>query len=366
MIGVHPLKQILFLTRRLWDHAGTPLHIRKTFLSILKCGTIALGAEVYVSATERKIVYHTCKSRFCPSCGQRATNVWQEELDATLPDMPYVGITLTIPSELWPIVQENRHVLHGMPTIAAEAIKLWAKARYGVAVHIIVVQQTFGGFLNFHPHLHVLVSAGGLQVAHNRWIPKLSYDERELMRSWRYAVLAFFAEALKKKLVRSDVFGKPLMDELEVQQKREWHLFVSAAMSKAHFLQYAGRYVRRPPIARHRLSILSNRTIEYLAKDTRNTGFVPLRFSTDKFVHILKQHVPQARRHNMRYFGLLAPRSMARTSSAVFALLGQRKRPKPARFNWASLLLKSFGRDPLIDSQGERMCWVGQLNPTQT
>src|SRR6476646_3145536 len=171
MTGVHPLKRILFLTRNLSDHVGTPLNVRTTFLSILNCGTIALGAEVYVPATERKIVYHTCKSRFCPSCGQRATNVWQEELDTTLPDMPYVGMTLTIPSELWPIVQENGHLLHGMPTMAAEAIKLWAKARYGVAVHIIVVQQTFGGFLNFQPHLHVLVSAGGLQVDHNRWIP---------------------------------------------------------------------------------------------------------------------------------------------------------------------------------------------------
>jgi hypothetical protein len=186
------------------------------------------------------------------------------------------------------------------------------------------------------------------------------------MRAWRYAVLALFAEALKKKLIRSDVFGKLLMDELEIQHKREWHLFVSPEMSKPHFLQYAGRYIRRPPIARHRLSILSNRTIEYLAKDTRNNGFVTRRFSTEKFVHILEQHVPLARRHNMRYFGLLAPRSVARTSSAVFMLLGQRKRPKPPRPDWASLLLKSFGKDPLIDSQGERMCWVSQLNPTQS
>jgi len=178
--------------------------------------------------------------------------------------------------------------------------------------------------------------------------------------------IGLFRRALEKKVVRSDVFGKPLMDELKIQHKREWHFFISPEMSKAHFLQYAGRYIRRPPIARHRLSILSNRTVEYLAKDTRNTEFVPLRFSAEKFVHILKQHVPQARRHNMRYFGLFAPRSMTRTSSAVFALLGQRKRPKPAQLNWASLLLKSFGRDPLIDSQGERMCWVGQLSPTKT
>jgi hypothetical protein len=55
----HPLKQFLIATRNLWDRAGTPRHIRKTFLSIIKCGTIALGATVYASSTQRKLVYYT-------------------------------------------------------------------------------------------------------------------------------------------------------------------------------------------------------------------------------------------------------------------------------------------------------------------
>jgi len=60
------------------------------------------------------------------------------------------------------------------------------------------VQQTFGGFLNFVPHLHVLVSAGGLMESRNRWIHHLKYDERELMCAWRYAVVAFLSEARKR------------------------------------------------------------------------------------------------------------------------------------------------------------------------
>jgi len=109
---------------------------------------------------------------------------------------------------------------------------------------------------------------------------------------------------------------------LKVQHKREWHVFITHAMSKAHFLYYAGRYIRRPPIARHRLNIVNDRTVEYLAKDTRNDRFQTLRFSTEKFLRILMQHVPDARRHGMRYFGLLAPRSITRTLAAVFMLLG--------------------------------------------
>jgi hypothetical protein len=362
MISQHPLKQFLGLSREQWDHPGTPAHVRGSFLSILNCGTVALGAEVYASATERKLVYHTCKSRFCPSCGQRATEAWQEELEAVLPDIPYVGMTLTVPKEFWPILRENRDLLHGIPAMAAEAIQLWAKARYRVRIFVVVVQQTFGGFLNFHPHLHMMVSAGGLQESKNRWIHRLAYDEGGLMRAWRYAVIAFLAEAVKKKVLKPTLFGKDLMNMFMVQHKREWHVFITHAMSKAHFLEYAGRYIRRPPIARHRLKIVKDATVEYLAKDTRNERFQPLRFSSQKFLHILMQHLPSPRRHGMRYFGLLAPRSI-RMLAAVFMLLGQKRRPKPTRLDWASLRLKCFGKDPLVDDRGERMHWVGRLSP---
>jgi hypothetical protein len=271
-------------------------------------------------------------------------------------------MTLTIPEEFRPILQENRDLLHGIPAMAAEAIQLWAKARYGVRILVVVVQQTFGGFLNFHPYLHVMVSAGGLQECKNRWIHRLAWDERGLMRAWRYAVIAFLAEALKKKVLKPTLFGKDLMNIFEIEHKREWHVFITREMSKAHFLQYAGRYIRRPPVARHRLKIFKDATVEYLAKETRNDRFQPLRFSSEKFLHVLMQHLPSPRRHGMRYFGLLAPRSI-RMLAAVFMLLGQKRRPKPTRLDWASLRLKCFGKDPLVDDRGERMHRVGRLSP---
>lgn len=70
---------------------------------MIECGTIALGAEVYASETELKLVFHTCKSRFCTSCGQRATEDWQQDMAAILPNVLYTGITLTMPAELRPM-----------------------------------------------------------------------------------------------------------------------------------------------------------------------------------------------------------------------------------------------------------------------
>src|SRR6476620_2841808 len=208
----HPIKRILIETRPRWDRETVSANVRENFSKIIDCGTVALGAEIYASGTETKLVFHTCKSRFCTSFGQRATEAWQEDLEAILPTVPYIGITLTMPMEFRTILQQNRHLLHGIPAMGAEAIMQWAKARYGVRLLVIVVQQTFGGFLNFVPHLHVMVSAGGLQESKSRWIHRIKWEKEELMRAWRYAVIAFLAEACKRSVLKSSLSCEMLFE----------------------------------------------------------------------------------------------------------------------------------------------------------
>lgn len=308
-------------------------------------------------------MFHTCKSRFCTRCGQRATEAWQRDWESILPEIPYVGITLTLPKELRPILQQNPTILHGLPAIGAEAIQVWAKARYGVTLIILVVQQTFGGFLNFVPHLHVLVSAGGLREAKNSWVHRLNFDENELMLAWRYGVIFLLSEALKRNTLKSSLPAEELIAMLAAQYKRTWNIFVSRKSSKAYRLKHDGRYIRRPPVAQHRLKRSSDNEVEYLAKDTRTKQFVQRRYILSEFVSTLMQHVPHHGRHAMRYFGLLAPRSKPRTWPAVFLLLNQEQRPHPVRLSWRWLRLRSFGVDPLLDSLGKPMHRVGRRKP---
>lgn len=363
MSGEHPIKQLLIDTRAHWDHDGTPVHVRETFWKIIKCGTIALGAEVYASDIESKLVFHTCKSRFCTSCGQRATEAWQADLETVLPDIPYVGITLTMPMEFRTILQQNRHILHGIPAMRAEAVQQWAKARYGVRLIVIVVQQTFGGLLNFVPHLHIMVSAGGLRESGGRWVHRLEYDRRELMLAWRYAVGTFLSQAYRKGALKSSLSSEEFQTILEVQHGRDWNVFISRRGSKAYRLKHDGRYIRRPPIAQHRLTRIGTDRIEYLGKDTRTKQFVRMEYMSEKFVEVLIQHVPDPARHSMRYFGLLSPRCKARKWAAVFVLLNQQQRSHPPRLPWRWLRIKTFGTDPLLDSSGKHMRWVGRRQP---
>jgi len=75
-------------------------------------------------------------------------------------------------------------------------IQQWARDRYGARVIIVVVLHTFGRRLNFNCHLHVLISAGGLQESQMRWIPSLYYPRDTLMQKWRDAVVSYLAAAL--------------------------------------------------------------------------------------------------------------------------------------------------------------------------
>lgn len=239
-----------------------------------------------------------------------------------------------MPDVLWPIFQRNRKLLHDLPALAAAVIQQSVKAKYGVRVLILVVPHTFGRHLNFNAHLHVMVSAGGLKESGVCWITPLRFDGRKLMQMWRYAVITYLRAALKKGSLVSEASAEELSAMLETQYERWWNVYVASIKSKWHFLRYVARYVRRPPIAQHRFTKITSREVEFLTKDLKEKRVVTTHYLMEEFVDALAAHVLDHYRRAMRRFGLLAPRAQRETSAALFALLGQKKRPHPQRLNW--------------------------------
>jgi hypothetical protein len=256
------LKHILRETRHIWARPETPAAIRQNFAAVLDCGTPALGWELFASSTEQKRCYHSCKSRFCPSCGYRRTLLWLAEQEATLPDIPYTGIVLTIPSELWPIFQANRHLLHDLPTLGAAVVQQWMRARYGVRLLVIAVPHTFGGDLKVNTHIHMLISAGGLSESEGRWVHRVPLHKGALMRMWKYAVVTHLRGAIKARVLTSNLKMQVIQRVLTRAYERPyWIIHIDKITSKSHFLRYAARYIRRPPIASWRLLEIKDGTI---------------------------------------------------------------------------------------------------------
>ena len=358
-----PLRALLTAHQGIWDQDDFRSSVRTEFQKVMMCGTEALGAEVFAFGDEERVVPHTCKSRACPSCGYRATRAWQREQWADLPEIPYVHLSLTMPDHLWPLFQQNRHLLHDLPAVGAIVLQQWARARYGVRLIIVVVQHTFGGYLNFNCHLHILVSEGGRRENGSGWSAKCEIDRNALMEMWRDAVIALLEEAADADVLDLEMDRDALDQLLTLQSKRRWITHINRFSGKKQFLAYAGRYARRPPVAQRHFRKISRQEVRYMTKDTRTKTRVETSFTPAEFLRLLADQVPDRYRHGVRYFGLLAPRVKGQKHDSVFALLNQRRRPKPARVPWASSIQKDFGNNPLMSRDGNRMTWVRREPP---
>ncbi len=359
----HPLRQIFELTRDHWDTPTERDAVRTNFNKVCACRTSALGGEVYASATEEKVFYHTCKSKCCPSCGNRGTQLWQRDQWATLPDIPFTGVVLTMPDLFWPVFQAHRHLQHDLPALGAAVLRQYAWNRYRVRLYIVVVQHTFGGRLNHNPHLHIMASAGGLRESEGIWVQSIEFDREHIMDLWRFAVTSYLWKASRDSLLRLSVPAE-FSDLIHAQTQRPWNIHITRRMTKQHFLGYAGRYIQRLPISQKRIVGVASERVVYQSKDTRTKTLLERSCAPAEFVALLSQHVPDRYQHSMRYFGLLAPRTKRTTSAAVFLLLGQKQRTRPRRLSWRNSLIRDFQTDPLCDSHGQTMSWLRRLRPT--
>ena len=223
--------------------------------------------------------------------------------------------------------------------------------KYKARILIMVVQHTFGGDLKFNCHLHILISTGGLNESTGGWIPSLPLNKGGIMRMWRYAVIDHLRRALKAGVLRSQLSMQSTRHLLSTAYYNErypcWVVLWDDIVSKAHFIRYAARYVRRPPIASWRIKKLVDGKVQFVEKDTKHGRMVPT-------------YVPDHYRHGVRYFGILSPRGRNKLYAYLFLKLEQQMRPRPRRLSWRESLKKYFGVDPMIDSMGQEMYWASR------
>ena len=237
----HPLKKILSRTRPYWDRNETRPAVRWAFRKALQCRTPELGAEVYGSENQELILYHTCKSRACPSCGYRATAQWQRAWWTALPEALYKGITFTMPRELWPLFHDNPLLAKALPVLAAKLIEVRVSAKHGLRVGVIPVPHSFNGKLEFNSHVHTMVTGGGLYGSSDSWVSRVYYEQDPLMEAWRRAVIALLRAALRADQLCTKMTVEQ-MEELLTEQENRWSsVKIQSFKSKEHFLRYAGR-----------------------------------------------------------------------------------------------------------------------------
>ena len=287
-----------------------PSH-KRALAAIAACRTEDLGGHLYQcddgDCDHHRYSYHSCKHPSCPKCHTADTKRWLDKRRKELLPVPYFHVTCTLPQGLRRIVRQNQRILYPilMRTAAEALLKLGLDPKYvGGQLGILSVLHTWSRILDFHPHVHMLVPAGGLDKD-GVWQPvknkKFLVREKSLSRIFR----AKFMAAAKKALPH-ETFPQELW-------KIDWVVKIKPPVRNPEkVLDYLGRYVHRIAISNSRILALKDGmvTFRYQKSDTREWKTTSL--PALEFLRKFLQHVLPDRFHKVRYFGLWSPANKKR------------------------------------------------------
>jgi Zn finger protein HypA/HybF involved in hydrogenase expression len=295
-----------------------PSHHR-ALQDIAGCMTEAMGGGRYHchDCSETFWSYHGCRNRSCPKCHGRQIADWLTRRSAEILPCTYFHLVATVPSELRTLFLRHQKTLYGllMKMVAEAARDLAAEKRYvGAEVGILAVLHTWTGQLHHHPHVHMLVTGGGVTEDGTAWHDA---PNEFLVPVKRLSPLIArrFAEALQKR--HPDLFRQIPADVWS----RPWCSYCKPyGTGKDAVLQYLARYVFRIAITNHRLISMDESHVTLRYKDHDTSQWKTERVEGVQFLRRFLLHVLPKGLHKVRYYGLWHPCKRHRQAQARLLL----------------------------------------------
>jgi hypothetical protein len=322
---------------------------------MLACGLEVMGYASHCCSNgecgHSKKVCFSCKSRFCPTCGKKATDQWILTQRATLPKTEWQHITLTMPSDLWALFRLNRQLLKAPSRLAAGVIKKVAAKKERLP-GIFTALHTFGRDLKWNVHIHLSVTCGGITADGEQW-KSLYFAKAQIVPMWRYAITDLLRQsyatlvlpdALKASCPTRQAFDRWLNSHYE----KQWIVhFAQPSSSHIRNVNYLGRYIKRPPLSQSRLKHYDGKTVAFEYLNHRDGQHRVAVYDKDEFIERFVQHIPDKHFRMINFYGFLANRVRGQWLPKVYALLNQTGEPVRT-VRWRDLQKRAFGTDPLL------------------
>jgi len=338
---------------------------RKVIRDITHCRTEILGGHLERCANRcgyERVNFHSCRNRHCPKCQNLQKTRWLLKRSEKLLPTAYFHVVVTLPHELNPLILRNRERLYNLLfESASEALIELAKGwnRLGAEPGFTAILHTWTQELTFHAHLHMVVTAGGLNLEGDRWIPaKNSFLVP--VRAISKMVRGKFLDGLQKAFQQGKLsFSGNIADRTDPVVFKRWVKKIRrtkwVVYSKApfggprHVFSYLGHYTHRVAISNQRLLDFDGQTVTFRARDNQNPGAHRLvHLPAQEFIRRFLLHVLPRGFIRIRHFGLMASRN-AQTKLKKACHLLQASRPTPStemhRMNWQELLRRLTGLD---------------------
>jgi hypothetical protein len=309
--------------------AAMPTSHRRAIDAIMACRTPELGGHLWRCDTCSKEVfsYHSCKNRSCPQCHTKQTQEWLQARQAEMLPCDYYHVTVTVPQELRELLRANQRDGYAvLMKAAAEAIiELARDRRYvGGTVGVLAVLHTWTQQLNYHPHVHCLVTGGGVSADGRDWYPAARkaylFPERVLAKLVRGKLKALLAKRRPDLIAPAAAWKKPW-----VVQITPWGEGADGV------LRYLARYVHRVAITNSRIVAFDERFVTIRYKERKSSRWRTCRLSGHEFMRRFLQHVLPKGLHKVRYFGLWHPSKRAKAAQVRLRLQLDQTNPPVAQ-----------------------------------
>jgi hypothetical protein len=259
-----------------------------------------------------------------------------KRMERVLP-VPVFHVVFTLPSELRPIVRQNLSRLYDLLfTAASETLLVLAQDRLGARLGITAVLHTWTRKMLFHPHVHCIVTAGGLSLDRGAWVAgneKCLFPVavmRELFRGKFLSGLhrAWLSENLTMPEDRRDLYAKGAWSAFKNNlYAKDWVVHIERPMGgPEHIYEYLGRYTHRVAISSSRLLSVTDSVIRIR---TRGDAFIDL--SPKEFIRRMLLHVLPKRFRKIRHYGLYAPGDLGASRLRRARELLAERAPSPVR-----------------------------------
>jgi len=309
-----------------------PLKDIKAAEAIMYCRTVEQGYN-YLSCPEGHedtIQTHSCKHRSCPICADKARHNWIEQQKTRLLDCSHYHVVFTLPHEYLNLWQYNRKWFTKAFFKACRdtLIELLEDKKYlGATPGILMTLHTWGRQLNYHPHIHCLVTAGGISPSNN-WMD-LKGDFLLPIR----VVKALFRGKLQssiKAALKNNALTLPkgcsvneMLSCINQLYKKQWSVRIQEKYDHGKgVVLYLARYMKGGPINPKQI-ISCGEKIDFLYKDHRDQKVKRLSLKRDEFMRRMLWHVPEVGVHVVRHYGLYASKSQQKRNHCREIIGGQ-------------------------------------------
>ena len=329
---------------------------QKVIKAIKNCKSEKLGAHKYIcdECGYEEIAYNSCRNRHCPNCQTGKKVKWIEARKEEVLNIKYYHVVFTIPSEMYLLTLQNQEKMYKLLFKAtAETLKELAKDEtyLGGEKGFFSILHTWGQNLMYHPHIHLVVTGGGLSET-EKWVEKeenFFIPVKVMSRKFRGKFLSYVKKSKNLKFFgeNKDLENPEVFNNLMQQMyEKEWVVYCKEPFKNAEsVIQYLGRYTHRVAISNERIIKIEDGKVTFKWRDYKNNNQMKeMTITTEEFIRRFLIHILPPKFMKIRYYGILGNRNKKKKLLKC-KILTRTKIYKKKELPTLELLKKVLGKD---------------------